>query len=60
MLLTAIYNIPKKNEPYNADLYRKSDLPYVQRVVTVEQAVLVLQHQGYLAKHQGYLATDST
>lgn len=26
MLLTAIYNILKKNEPYNPDLYRKSDI----------------------------------
>ena len=48
MLLTAIYNILKKNEPYNADLYRKSDLPPVQREVTVEQAIFILQRQGYL------------
>ena len=48
MLLTAVYNILKKNEPYNAQLYRKSDKPPVQRVVTVEQAVFILQRQGYL------------
>jgi len=48
MLLTAIYNILKKNEPYNAELYRVSDKPPVQRVVTVEQAVFILQRQGYL------------
>ena len=27
MLFIAIYNIFKKNETYNAELYRKSDLP---------------------------------
>ena len=48
MLLTAIYNILKKNEPYNAELYRKSDKPPVQREVTVEQAIFILQRQGYL------------
>ena len=48
MLLTAIYNILKKNEPYNAELYRKSNLPPVQREVTVEQAIFIIQRQGYL------------
>ena len=48
MLLTAIYNILKKNEHYNAELYRKSDLPPVQRIVSIEQAVFILQRQGYL------------
>jgi hypothetical protein len=48
MMLTAIYNILKKNEPYNAELYRKSDKPPVQQVVSVEQAVFILQRQGYL------------
>lgn len=48
MLLTAIYNILKKNEPYNAELYRKADKPPVHREVTVEQAVFILQRQGYL------------
>ena len=53
MLLTAIYNILKKNEPYNAELYRLSDKPPVQREVSVEQAIFILQRQGYLV-------TDST
>jgi transposase len=53
MLLTAIYNILKKNEPYNAELYHQSDKPPVQRVVSTEQAVFILQRQGYLV-------TDST
>lgn len=48
MLLTAIYNILKKNEPYNAELYRKSDKPPVNREVTIEQAIFILQRQGYL------------
>ena len=48
MLLTAIYNILKKNEPYNAELYRQSDKPPIQREVSVEQAIFILQRQGYL------------
>ena len=48
MLLTAIYNILKKNEPYNAELYRKAELPPVHRTVTMEEAVFILQRQGYL------------
>jgi len=48
MLLTAIYNILKKNEPYNADLYRQSDKPPLKREVSVQQAIFILQRQGYL------------
>lgn len=48
MLLTAIYNILKKNEPYNPDLYRNGDKPPQHREVSVEQAVFILQRQGYL------------
>lgn len=48
MLLTAIYNILKKHEPYNSELYRKSDTPPEQRNVTVEEAVFILQRQGYI------------
>ena len=48
MLLTAIYNILKKNEAYNADLYRQSDKPPLNREVTLEQAIFILQRQGYL------------
>ena len=48
MLLTAIYNILKKNEPYNAELYHKADLPPVHREVSVEEAIFILQRQGYL------------
>lgn len=47
MLLTAIYQMLKKNEPYNAELYKKSDSIPVNRDVTVEQAIFILQRQGY-------------
>ncbi len=48
MLLTTIYNILKKSEPYNPDLYRKADLPPTHREVCVDQAIFILQRQGYL------------
>ncbi len=48
MLLTTIYNILKKNEPYNAELYHKADVPPAHRSVTMEEAVFILQRQGYL------------
>jgi transposase len=48
MMLTAIYNILKKNEPYNAELYRKADKPPANRQVSVDEAVFILQRQGYL------------
>lgn len=47
MILTAIYNILKKKEPYNADLYRKADVLPVNREITVEQAILLAKTQGY-------------
>lgn len=48
MLLTAIYNILKKNEPYNPDLYRRADTLPEHRAVSVEEAIFILQRQGYL------------
>jgi transposase len=50
MLLTAIYNILNKNEPYNAELYHQANKPPVAREVSVEQAIFILQRQGYLVK----------
>lgn len=50
MLLTALYNILKNNEPYNAELYKKSDVIPVDREITVEQAILMAQFQGYKIK----------
>ena len=48
MLLTAIYNILKKNEPYNAELYRCCNTPPEHRAVSVEEAIFILQRKGYL------------
>jgi len=39
MLLTAIYHILKNKQPYNPDLYKKSDVRPVGREITVEQAL---------------------
>ena len=48
MLLTAIYNMLKRNEAYNPDLYRKADRPHTHGEVSVEEAVFIIQRQGYL------------
>lgn len=48
ILLTAIYNMLKKNEPYNPELYRKGDRPPTHREVSVGEAIFILQRQGYL------------
>lgn len=48
MLLTAIYNMLKKNEPYNPELYRQADRPPAHREVSVDEAIFILQRQGYL------------
>ena len=48
MLLSAIYNIFKKSKPYNPNLHRKADLPPAHREVSVDQAIFILQRQGYL------------
>ena len=48
MLLTAIYNILKKNEPYNPELYAHMNTPPKHRAVSVEEAIFILQRQGYL------------
>jgi transposase len=50
MLLTALYNMLKNKSPYNAELYRKSDVLPVDRIITVEQAILMAQFQGYKIK----------
>lgn len=49
MMLTAIYNILKKNEPYNSELYAQSNnTPPEHRAVSVEEAIFILQRQGYI------------
>ena len=40
----------KNKEPYNAELYRKSDALPVNREITIEQAILIAQFQGYKIK----------
>jgi transposase len=50
MLLTALYNMLNNKETYNAELYRKSDVMPVDREITIEQAVLMAQFQGYKIK----------
>lgn len=50
MLLTALYNMLKKKEPYNAELYKKSDYLPVEREITIEQAILIAQNHGYRIK----------
>lgn len=50
MLLTALYHMLRDGENYNAELYRKSDLPPVDREITVEQAILIARNQGYKIK----------
>ena len=50
MLLTALYHMLKNGENYNAELYRKSDLPPVDREITVEQALMIARNQGYKIK----------
>jgi transposase len=47
MLLTAIYHILKKGEPYNAELYKKTEVIPTTREITVEQAIFIAQRQGY-------------
>jgi hypothetical protein len=47
MLITAIYQILKKNAPYNATLYQTADYIPKNRDVSVEQAIFILQRQGF-------------
>lgn len=47
MLLTAIYHVLKKGEPYNPDLYNKAEIMPQTRKITVEQAILIAQRHGY-------------
>lgn len=47
MLLTAIYHILLKDEPYNPELYKKADILPKTRNITVDQAILFAQRHGY-------------
>ena len=50
MILTALYHMLKNGESYNAEFYRKSDVPPADREITVEQAILIARNQGYKIK----------
>ncbi len=50
MLLTALYNMLKNNEPYNAELYKNSNTIPVDREITIEQAIMIAKRQGYKIK----------
>jgi transposase len=47
-LLTAIWHMLSKNEVYNAELYRKADMPPIPRIVTAAQAVAIFRSKGFL------------
>ena len=51
MLLTAIYNILNKNEPYDPELFLQANKPPIHREVIVEQAIFILQRQGYILSY---------
>ena len=50
ILLTILYHMLMNGENHNAELYRKSDLPPVDREITVEQAIIIARNQGYTIK----------
>jgi transposase len=50
MLLSALSNMLKKKEAYNADLHKKSNVLPVDREITVEQAISLAQFHGYRVK----------
>ena len=47
MLLTAIFHILKKGEPYNPELYKKAEIMPQTRKITVMQAIFLAQRHGY-------------
>ena len=48
MLLTVIYAMLKKSEPYNPDLYRKEDAIPASRTFSVDQTIAFVQRNGYI------------
>ena len=46
-LLTAIWHILSKNENYNAELYRRTEKPPANRLLTPEQAFALLRKKGF-------------
>ena len=51
-LLTAIWHILSKSEPYNAELYQKADKPPANRELTTVQAFALLRSRGYVIKDE--------
>ena len=47
MLLTAIYHILLKEEPYNPELYKKAEILPQTRKITVDQAISFARRHGY-------------
>jgi len=47
-ILTAVWHILSKNEPYNAELYHKANKPPNNRELTTEQAFALLRKQGFI------------
>lgn len=50
MLLTALYHMLKEKVNYNSDLYRDANAVPDSREITVEQAIKMVQLQGYKIK----------
>lgn len=48
MVLTAIYHILRKSEPYNPSAYTKEDKSPVVRTISQEQAFVMLARMGYI------------
>jgi len=46
-ILTAVWHILSKNEPYHAELYHQADKPLKNRELITEQAFALLRKQGY-------------
>jgi len=48
MLLTAIWNILNKHEPYSSEGYRQDYPAYEQKILTKFQALKLLKHRGFI------------
>jgi len=59
-ILTAIWHMFSKNEPYNAKLYHKADKPPASRVLTPEQAFDLLRRKGYQIVEPDSVAKQSS
>lgn len=51
MLLTAIWNILSKHEPYSANGYRQDYPTYEQKVLTKSQALDLLKRRGFIIQN---------